>query len=278
VSPAAPAGASAMMVACTSYPFQNLPLDQALVRMDELGFRYADVSISCAPGSGHMTPAQVREEPVAALEIVESAMDRSRVRIVVFDLETKAFDLSERGEVEAVCRLARRAGVGVVSVMRAPTKNAALDMRRLRDFHRLAADFGVALSVEPYRQPSLTIAEAAGAVQAAGLRVTLDVGRLLGGGLAQEEWGPIYPLVSHVHLYDAGAEGGRVPWGTGIVKLRPIVAGLKAAGYRGFITAEYLGRSPGDRVPFDPEPELVKARKAVEEELARPKTGVVEGD
>lgn len=269
MNPATPAS-SAIMVACTSYPFQSLPLDQALGRMGELGFRYADVSISCAPGSGHMTPAQVREEPVAALEIVESAMERSRVRIVVFDLETRAFDLSERGQVEAVCRLARRAGVGIVSVMRAATQDAGLDMRRLRDFHQVAKDFDVTLSVESQRKAALPIPEAVEMVGAAGIRITLDVGRMLAGGMPQESWGPVYPLVSHVHLYDAAEDGSRIPWGTGVVKPGPLIAGLKAAGYRGFVTAEYLGPTPEDRSPFDPEPELVKVRKAVEEELAYP--------
>jgi sugar phosphate isomerase/epimerase len=209
---------------------------------------------------------------VAALEIMEGAMDRSRVRIVAFTLETKPFDLSERGQVEAVCRLARRAGVSVVNVMRAVTKDADLDMRRLRDFHRLAADFGVTLSVEPQRSPALKITEAAEAIRAAGIRITLDVGRMLSGGIPQEAWGPIYPFVSHVHLYDTTGEDGRrqVPWGTGVLKIGSLMLALKSAGYRGIVTAEYVGPRPGDRSQFDPEPELVKVRKAVEQELAYP--------
>ena len=264
--------ASPILAACSTYPFQSLPLDQALMRMDELGFRYADISISHLPGAGHMMPEQVKDEPVAALEILEGAMDRSRVRIVVFDLETKPFDLSERGQVEAVCRLARRAGVGVVNVMGAATKDEPLDVRRLRDFHRLAADFGVTLSVEPRRNPSLSIAAAVEAVQAAGIRITLDVGCLLSGGIPQETWGPILPFVSHVHLYDTRGEKNQrqVPWGTGVLELGPLIASLKSAGYQGFLTAEYLGPKPGDRHPFDPEPELVKLRKAVEVELGLP--------
>jgi sugar phosphate isomerase/epimerase len=268
---AAPA-ASPILVACSTYPFQSLPLGEALVRMDELGFRYADLSISHAPGSGHMTPEQVREEPVAALEILESAMERSRVRIVVFDLETKAFDLSERGQVEAVCRLARRAGVGILNVMRGGTGDDLVDMRRLRDFSRLAGDFGVVLTVEPRRPLTMSPKEAAEAAVATGFRITLDVGRLLGGGIPQDAWGPVYPVISHVHLYDTKGEEGRrqVPWGTGKVQVGPLIAALKAARYRGFVTAEYLPPAPGDPLPFDPEPELVKLRRAVEEEISRP--------
>ena len=268
---AAEPAAPPVLVACSTYPFVSLPLEQALIRMDELGFRYADIAISQAPGAGHMTPAQVREEPMAALEMVERAMDSSRVRIVVFDLETRPYDLSERGQVEAACRLARRSGVGIVNVMRAGTGETAVDMRRLRDFARVAADLGITLTVEPARPLAMDVQGAVEAVQAGGLRITLDVGRLLGGGIPQEEWGPLYPHVAHVHLYDTrGREGERqVPWGTGAVKAGPLVAALKAAKYRGFITAEYLEVS-GPGAPFDVEPELVKLRRAVEEELARP--------
>jgi len=262
---------SPILVACSTYPFQSLPLEQALIRMDELGFRYADLSISYTPGSGHLTPAQVREEPVAALEIIESAMDRSRVRIVVFDLETKAFDLSERGQVEAVCRLARRAGVVILNVMRATTGTLAVDTRRLRDFAHLAGDFGVKLTVEPQRQPTMSVKAGVEGASSAGARITLDVGRMIEGGVPQEEWGPLYPVLGHVHVYDTNGEEGRrqVPWGTGKVKVGPLVAALKAARYRGFITAEYLSPLPGDPEPFDPEPELVKLRRAVEGEIAR---------
>ncbi|MEK7474027.1 MAG: sugar phosphate isomerase/epimerase [Candidatus Coatesbacteria bacterium] len=261
-----------ILVACSTYPFQSLPLDQALVRMDELGFRYADLSISQVAGAGHMTPAQVREEPVAALEIIESAMDRSHVRIVVLDLETKPFDLTERGQVEAVCRLARRAGAGVVNVMRAGGKDDAVDLRRLRDFAHVARDFDLMLTVEPRGRLTMSPQEAAEAAADAGFRITLDVGRMLSGGIPQEAWAPLYPVLGHVHLYDTKGEDGRrqVPWGTGNVQVGSLMTALRAARYRGFVTAEYLSPTPGDPAPFDPEPELVKLRRAVEAELAVP--------
>lgn len=255
-----------MRMACSTYPFQSLPIEQALIRMDELGFHFADLSISHRPGAGHMTPAQVKDEPMAALEILEAAMDRSRVRISVLDLDSKAFDLSERGQVEAVCRLGRRIGAECVNVMRADTNDPVIDIRRLRDFGRLASDFGLVLAVEPQRKLTFTVAEAAEAAREGGFRITLDIGRMLGAGVPQEEWAPIYPVLGHVHLYDSTGEPGRrqVPWGKGRLDLPGLLASLKSAGYKGFLTAEYLSPEPGDPAPFDPEPELVKLRRAVE--------------
>ncbi len=256
-----------MRLACSTFPFQGLPLTGALTRIHELGFRFADLVMSHDPRWGHLEPHQVLHDPLPVLEQLEEAEGRSGVKLAAFSVGLEVGSLSERGQFDAVCKLARRMRVPVLTV-HAGTGDELVEYRRLRDFHALATECGLTLCVETYtpsifQEPKLA-AELLDGLR--GVRLTLDTGHLLSQGFLADTWGPLYRHTGHVHVWDAerAPENPQVPYGRGLLDLPALVAGLRAANFAETLTVEYFGVVTGVRTPFDSEPEIVKVREALE--------------
>lgn len=252
-----------MRLACSTFPYQGLPLTGALRRMHELGFRFADVVLNADPRWGHIQPDQVLHDPLPVLEQLEEAEVRSGVKIAAFNLAFEAGSLSERGQFEACCKLARRLRVPVVNVV-AGTGDELVEYRRLRDFHALAKDCGAALCVETF-VPSLFQEPTMAAELADGLRgvlLTLDSGHLLAQGHGMASWGPLYRHVGHVHLWAAMRarhQAENLPGDRGL-DIPVLLAELVKVGYVGTLTIEYIGTAGREGLRFDPEEEIRKLR------------------
>lgn len=261
----------AVRVACSTFPFQGLPLEHTLVRIRELGFAWADLSIHWDPLWGHLQPETVQRESAAALERLEAAQSRSHVRVGAVNLTTERFALAERGQVEAVCKLAQRAGIGLISVQ-AGGRDEIAERRRLMDFVELGKAHGVTIALEtlsgtPYQAPAR--AAQAAAADAPGLRLTLDTGHLFSTGSPQDTWAPTYPHVAHVHIKDAALSPDeyQVPVGKGLLDAPRLVRDLSAAGFDGLIAVEYVGPRPRDKYRFDAETEARKLREILDRSL-----------
>jgi len=260
-----------LRVACSSFPFQGLPLGLTLARMRELGFRWADLSVHHDPVWGHLQPEHVRQEPRAAFDALRRAREESGVGVAAINLNSEMFAHAERGHVEAVCALARRAGAPVVSML-AGDRDEVVEVRRLRDFVGVATDHGLVLALEtyehsPYRDPARALALTH---VVPGLKLALDTGHLMCTGSGQETWAPLFPHVAHVHVKDAGPSWGeyQVPVGKGQLDVPALIASLRAAGYDGALTVEYIGPRPRDVHKYDVETEIRKMRELLERTLA----------
>jgi sugar phosphate isomerase/epimerase len=266
-----------MRLACSTFPYQGLPLTGALRRMHELGFRFADVVLNADPRWGHIQPDQVLHDPLPVLEQLEEAEGRSGVKIAAFNLAFEAGSLSERGQFEACCKLARRLRVPVVNVV-AGNGDELVEYRRLRDFHALARDCEVTLCVETFvpsifQEPKMA-AELADGLR--GVRLTLDTGHLLSQGYGVASWQPLYHHVGHVHLWAAvrpPAHAENLPGDRGL-EVPALLAELAQVGYAGTLTIEYIGTVGREGVRFDPEEEIRALRDRLI--VARPELKAVD--
>lgn len=258
-----------MKLACSTLVYDFLPLPEAFKRMAELGFRYADLCVSAVPGWGHLKPADVLAEPLQSLEQVEAAELAGGVKIVAINLVTDLASLSERGQFEAVAKLARRAAIPAICLV-AGRRDDDVEMRRIKDFTAIARDLGLAVCVETHWSPLfLDPRLAAQLARDGGFKLTLDPSHLLQAGHGPETWGPIYGVTGHVHLWDTGLSPDRlqVPYGEGKLALEPVLDGLKAAGYREALTMEYLGPRPQDVEAFDREAAITRLRDVARRRL-----------
>jgi len=208
----------------------------------------------------------VLHDPLPVLEQLEEAEGRSGVKIAAFNLAFEAGSLSERGQFEACCKLARRLRVPVVSVV-AGTGDELVEYRRLRDFHALAKDCEVTLCVETFvpsifQEPKMA-AELLDGLR--GVRLTLDSGHLLAQGYDVASWEPLYSHVGHVHLWAAVRLPDHAEALTGDrgLELPAILHGLAGAGYDGTLTIEYIGTPGREGLRFDPESEIIRLRAAL---------------
>jgi sugar phosphate isomerase/epimerase len=250
-----------MRIAGSTFTFMGLPLEQCMKKLKSLGFSCADLYVHWDLGKGHFHPLDVMREPLAVLEAVEQVQAESGVKFVAMNLGTEQFSASERGQIEAASKLCRRVSIPVLNIL-CGHREERIEMRRIRDFLSIAREHGLVLSVETtggclFLRPEEALALAA---EAPGLKLTIDTGHLLSNGVPQSEWTRVYPLTAHVHLKDGGTDlrHHEVPFGTGALDFTGMLDQLKATGFTGAITVEYLGPRSQGEVRFDPEPEVVK--------------------
>jgi sugar phosphate isomerase/epimerase len=259
-----------MRISGSTFTFMGLPLEQCMGKLKSLGFSFADLYVHWDLGKGHFHPLDVMREPLAVLEAVEQVEASTGVKFVAMNIGTEQFSASERGQVEASCKLCRRVSIPVVNIL-CGRREERIEMRRIRDFLSIAKDHGLTLSIETtggcmFMAPAVAVGLLG---EAPGLKVALDTGHLLSNGIPQAEWAPLIPYTAHVHLKDAGTDlrHHEVPFGTGALDFAGLLDSLRAARYDGAITVEYLGPRSQDAVRFDPEPEVVKVLGAWEKWL-----------
>ncbi len=256
-----------MRPSCSTFPFQGLPLDQTLMRIRDLGFRYAEVSVHHDPVWGHVQPEAVMTDPLLVLEMIETAEGRSGVKFGSMCLGLDHTSLHERGHFEACAKLARRTRIPVLTIQ-VHRRDELVEVRRLKDFLSIGADHGLTVCAETHTDsPILQPADAVRwTKENPGLGLTIDTGHLLCRDIPQSEWTPLYPHTRHLHLKDAspGADRYQLPFGRGTLDVPDLVQGLGRAGYGGFIVMEYVGPRREDAMQFDPAPEIRALREAVE--------------
>jgi sugar phosphate isomerase/epimerase len=257
-------------ISCSTFPFQGLPLDQTLMRIRDLGFRYAELSAHHDPVWGHVQPAAVMSDPLLVLEMIETAEGRSGVKIGSLCLGLDHTALHERGQFEACAKLARRTRMPVLTVQ-VTKREELVEFRRLKDFLSIAADHGLTVCAETHSDSPLLDPDEAvrWALAVPGIGITLDTGHLLSSGKAQSGWTPLYPHVRHLHVKDAanGPDHYQMPVGKGSLDVIGLMQGLGKSGFAGFAVVEYVGPRRQDAMQFEPAPEVRALREALESAL-----------
>lgn len=259
-----------MRPSCSTFPFQGLPLDQTLLRIRDLGFRYAELSLNHDPVWGHVQPAAVVSDPLLVLELIETAEQRSGVKFGSMNLGLDHTSMQERGHFEACAKLARRTRIPVLTIQ-VHQRDELVEIRRLKDFLSIGADHGLTVCAETHAESPLLRPEDAArwAREHPGLGLTLDTGHLLCSGIGQAEWAPLYPHTRLVHLKDAseGVDRYQLPFGRGTLDVPDLVHELGRAGFGGFAVIEYVGPRRTDAMQFDPTPDIRALREALESSM-----------
>lgn len=258
-------------ISCSVFPFQNVPLGAALRRIRDLGFERADLPVYHMREWCHITVEDIRRDPVMSLAQIQTAQLSSGITVSSIQTLTDASSNSERGDFEAVCNMAVRLGIGRVTTF-ALLGDEWLARNRVKDFLGIARDRKLAFSIET-APPSFAVdPEAAYRLvsETPGLFLTLNPANLTAYGHPAVTWTQLFPFVRHCYVRDAGhtPDMRQVPWGKGEVDWELVTNGLKRAGYKGDYVIEYVGPRPEDTIKFEPEPEIVKAREAMEKLIA----------
>lgn len=111
--------------------------------------------------------------------------------------------MSERGQVDAVLRLAKRLGAAVVTVQAKGVADEVLEIRRLRDYHGMARDLDLVLAVETHRGAWGDPKQVVRVAIDTGIPLTLDPAHLVTAGATPARLAELYPhaaLVSRAEL------------------------------------------------------------------------------
>jgi len=257
-------------IACSTYAFIGLTLEEALARIRENGFEYAELVLHDSPEWGHLRPADIMLDPEGMAAVVKRAGESAGVRIIASTVSMSENIPWKRGEFEAVSRFLRILRIHIATIP-AGRGNERMEVFRLRDLRDVAARHGVMLAVEPQSMmnwgDSLFILpyEAASFAQGEpGHKLTLDTGHLIHAGTRQDDWTQAFKWMVHMHIRDARPARGesQVPFGEGKLDLGALVNALFSSGYTGAFTVEYLkGWTEG--LDLDAERESVRLRESL---------------
>lgn len=250
-----------MLVACSTLCFMRLSLADALQAIRDLRFAKADLSIR--ERGPHLKPSEVGPDVGKAAQRLRA----SNVAFAAFEFEpAEPNAASGKGELRAVCRLARSLSVPVVTVAAAPAGSAMNEeVARLTGWSKVAAAEGVILCVETHAD-TLTASPQAAAMlcqKVPGLGLTLDPSHYLAGPDGPANYDALFPYVRHTRLRDSAGKPGQfqVRVGQGELEYGRIVTQLDRCKYDRALSVDVRDLPEG---PFPVEPEIRKLKYLLE--------------
>ncbi len=237
-------------VACSTLCFTQHPLDKALRRIVQLGFRYVDLGVQrwahvSAPDLVHSS-----EDMAASIgrDLRQAGVELSAMNV---GLERDA-DVSLIAQTEAVCALAAAHNLPAICI-NAPTRDTPLETAviELRQLTAVAARYNVTLCLETHVNCLTELpAVAVRLVESVpNLGLALDPSHFYAGPWQGRDFSITYPHTHIVHLRDAGnsPEKIQMPPGKGCVDFAGILRGLTQHGFLGTLAVEYIDT----RIPMD---------------------------
>jgi len=237
-------------LACHTWAFNDLPLEDALGTIARLGFRYVDL------GSGpHLDAARAAAHPDAEARAIRALLDRFALTLTDFYLMLPLVNAPDPAQRAAQLALFERlvpfaAALGAPGITVSPGivhadgPDHAL-ARSVPALLRMAAaveDTDLRLSFEPHLDSAAERPDQALLLLDAvpGLSLTLDPAHFVYQGLGRAAVAPLLEHVAHVHVRQARRGVLQTPHDTGTLKLPDLLEDLQRAGYHGALCVEYM--------------------------------------
>ena len=241
----------AVRLAGSSLAYTWLPFEEALERLAELGFRFAD--LAAVPGWAHVEPDALADARERQRLVGAAAAAGLRVAALNAALGAPGHDAERR--CRALAETALMLGASVVT-LQAPNAGTPLTVAvaELAPVAAIAREAGVRFSLEIHCDRVTELpADAVALAEATGLGLTLDPSHIFAGPARGDGLAAVLPFVDHVHVRDARSDPPelQVPIGTGIVPFDSLFASLGRLDYAGIVSVEYVGRSAGESVDHD---------------------------
>ncbi|MCX5496021.1 sugar phosphate isomerase/epimerase [Kaistia dalseonensis] len=184
---------------------------------------------------------------------------------------------ANEADFRQVVRFAKQAGVPTVFVLpgvinRGQNRADALaaSAESLRHLVDIAGDGGITLTIEPhvhsYIETPTLVLDLLDRVP--GLKLTLDYAHFVCLGYRQEEIDVLAPHAAHVHLRQARPGVLQSKLSLGTINMGAMLGTLRAAGYDGYLTLEYVHQDYMDGLHDDVLTETIDLRDLVWEWLS----------
>lgn len=231
-------------IACSTLAFARRPLEEALAGAASLGFRAVDLAV--LEGWAHVDPSWLAAGGARRTASVARLLARHGLHAVALNVGLGDAHGGELGRrLDAVLGLAEALGSGLVTLQAPPSgTDVAAAATELRQYAQDALGRGVVPTVETHvgqvtERPEIAV-RVAEAVP--GLELTLDPSHYYAGLAGGHGFECVYPYVRHLHVRDAGyaREQLQVDFGAGEIDFRRLLADLRAVGYKGAASIEYI--------------------------------------
>ncbi|GAB4520649.1 MAG: hypothetical protein OHK0046_31180 [Anaerolineae bacterium] len=276
-----------MRLTVTAHSFEHLPLDGALSLVHHLGFRGVDMSGFHARGRLGFEPQDILTDTPGQAERLNQALEKYGLECVDFfpqfgtapelqsindpDPDIRAQTLDFIRACAEFCQRTHTTGMtilpGVVHEGRTFEENFQLAGEMLNRASEITADYGVQLRFEPHMgsllsTPELTIRLID--TYAPNVRVTLDYAHFLLQYVPVERIHALLPYAGHFHLRPARPGKLQTRHIEGTLDWDDILTRLKATGYNGAVSIEYVCMAWYDCNQLDTITETLTTKEALE--------------
>ncbi len=251
-----------MRLTVSNYTFEAIPLEGTFAICHSMGFKGVVVSAFKERGNGGYDPDEVAAHPQKYADHLSALLDKYELECVDFfpqfspnfydralnhpdsavrDSTIKGF----RGIVQ-FCKLAGIHGVtmlpGAQFMDRTQEQNLDLSGQMLQQCAEIAGENGVELYFEPHAESVCDKPELALSIieRAPAAKFALDYSHFLVQNIAMERIHPLLPHAGTFHIRQARRGKIQARYKDGIIDFVDIIQRLKAVGYYGCLTIEYI--------------------------------------
>ena len=249
------------MILCSGSVRTNDTFENAMRDIAGAGFR--DVDVLAIGAWAHINPADLAADFDKVLTRVESTLQKNNLtmRAMNIGMNHQMHDRREESiqqnlkELEALCRLMKHFGVTNCALQplqkdpeRDPQDVLKDSVDALEEYYVCARKYGISLGLELHINSPFETIDAVHYVyeRIPDATIVFDPTHFiaLGGTLNDSEF--VMDKAVHVHIRDAGPGEIQTPMGKGAVDFEWIVNNLKARGYAGHFSIEYLHNEEWD--------------------------------
>jgi sugar phosphate isomerase/epimerase len=251
-----------MRLSIANYSFEVLPLEATLMVCRSLGFEAVDIAGFYQRGKCSFEPEAIAADPQAQADILNPLLKKYALTVTDFFPQFGAApslhsindpDAAVREEnmrfvrgAAQFCKLIGASGMtilpGIDHTSRTLADNLAVSVEYLGRAVEIAAEYGVEVRFEPHMGSVADTPELALHLvnHVAGLKVTLDIAHFMLQYIPMARIYPLIPHTGHVHVRQAKWGKLQVAHAEGEIDFPDLIARLKAVGYGGALTVEYV--------------------------------------
>jgi sugar phosphate isomerase/epimerase len=251
-----------MRLTVSSYSFEAIPLDGALAVAKSMGFKGVDIGGFHNRGRASYEPDEVAAKPQKFADALRKLLERYELDAVDFfpqfgsspnerslndpDAAVRKQNVKSFKGIVKFCQLANIPGItilpGVDHLGRTKAQDMALSAKMLKQFAEIAGESGVGVQFEPHMgsvcgtpEWALELVE-----QAPGMKITLDYSHFLLQYIPLERAHMLIPHTGHFHVRQSRPGRLQTRFAEGTLDFVDIAKRLKAAGYKGCMSVEYV--------------------------------------
>lgn len=251
-----------MRLSVANFSFEVLPLEATLMVSRSLGYSSVDIAGFYQRGKCSFEPQDVAANPQKQADILNPLLQKYDLSVTDFfpqfgvapslhslndpDPEVREENMRYVRGAAAFCKLIGSPGMtilpGIDHTSHTLAENLAVSTEYLRRAVDIAGEYGIEVRFEPHMgSVSDTPELALGIVNAVpGLKVTLDLAHFVLQYISVERAYALVPYTGHVHVRQAKPGKLQVAHDEGTLNFPDLISRLKAVGYTGALTVEYV--------------------------------------
>lgn len=251
-----------MKLAVGNWSFEVLPLEATLMVCKSLGFDAVDIAGFHDRGHCSFEPADVLTNPQKQADILTPLLEKYQLTVTDYFTQFGAAPaLHSLNDIDQTIRernmeyvrgaaqfskLIGSPGItilpGVDHVQRSLAENLAVSIDYLRKAVAIASEYGIEVRFEPHMSSVAYTPELALQLIDAvpGLKITLDYAHFILQYIPIERINALIPYTGHVHVRQARYGKLQVAHSEGIIDYPDVISRLKALGYDGTMSCEYV--------------------------------------